>query len=356
MSIIELDYEGRAQRVLRIDDAHSGAKGFIVVDSTVLGPAMGGCRLWNYASDDEALRDAQRLARGMALKNAMADLPLGGGKAVLQMPEGYFDREAVFSAFGHAVSKFAGHYLTAEDVGTSEEDMRLVRTVSPFVFGLPAVAGKAGGNPSPWTALGVFRAMTALLNRSGRKYSDVTVAVQGLGQVGMALCDLLHTAGAELVVADVNQARMDLAASRGWKLSSVNEIHRSPADIFSPCALGATLNAGTIKEMSVSMVVGAANNQLATAADAQRLLDQGILYAPDYVVNAGGIINVAAEYLGGNDADVSTRIDRIGDRIVAIIDQAETEAISPAEVADRIAGGRIVGVEGQDAEQAMVKA
>lgn len=347
MDIIELDFDGRDQRVLRFEHAQSGARGYIVVDSTVLGPAMGGCRLWYYSNDDIALRDAQRLARGMSLKNAMADLPLGGGKAVLQLPDGPFDRRSMFSAFGDAVSKFAGDYLTAEDVGTTEEDMRHVREVSPFVFGLPAVGEKAGGNPSPWTALGVFRAMSALLARSDRDFSGVRVAVQGLGQVGMALCELLHNAGASLVVADVSQARLDLASSRGWTVNSVEDIHRAPVDIFSPCALGAGLNAETIAEMSASMVVGAANNQLATWSDAQRLLDRGILYAPDYVVNAGGIINVAAEYLGHDNAAVAARVDEIANRIVAIVERAAGEAVSPAVIANRMAEARIPGEQNQ---------
>lgn len=344
MDIVKLDFEGRGQRVLRFEHPRSGASGYIVVDSNVLGPAMGGCRLWRYSSDDSALRDAQRLARGMSLKNALADLPLGGGKAVIRLPDGPFDRRSMFEAFGRAVSEFAGDYLTAEDVGTTEEDMRHVRDVSPFVFGLPAVGEKAGGNPSPWTALGVFRAMGALLARSGRDFSDVSVAVQGLGQVGMALCDLLHGAGAALIVADVSRTRLDLAASRGWKISSTNDIHQSPADIFSPCALGAALNEETISEMSASMVVGAANNQLATWSDAERLLDRGILYAPDYVVNAGGIINVAAEYFGHDHASVAARVDEIADRIIAIVERADAEAVSPAVVATRMAEARMAGL------------
>lgn len=341
MDIVELEFDGRDQRVLRFEHAQSGARGYVIVDSTVLGPAMGGCRLWHYPDDDTALRDAQRLARGMSLKNAMAGLPLGGGKAVLQLPHGPFDREAMFSAFGEAVNKFAGDYLTAEDVGTTEEDMRCVREISPFVFGLPTAKGKAGGNPSPWTALGVFRAMSALLARSGRDFSGVTVAVQGLGQVGIALCDLLHDAGASLIVADVNRARLALAVSRGWTVSSVEEIHRAPADIFAPCALGAILSAETIPQLTASMIVGAANNQLAASDDAERLLTRGILYAPDYIVNAGGIINVAAEYFGDDASEVSLRVDGIADRIVAIVEQAASEGVSPAVIADRLAEARV---------------
>jgi leucine dehydrogenase len=345
MNIVELEYEGRSQRVVRIDDHASGARGYIVVDSTTLGPAMGGCRFWHYESDDAALIDAQRLARGMSLKNAMAGLPLGGGKSVLQMPTGNFDRTAVLTAFGHAVNVFAGDYLTAEDVGTGENDMRVVRSASPFVLGLPVDSGKAGGNPSPWTALGVFNAIRALAERSGRDLSTSTIAVQGLGQVGFALCELLKEAGASLIVADVNQTRMEMAEARGWKISEVRDIHRASADVFAPCALGGALNATTIAELGAPIVVGAANNQLATTEDAQRLLDRHILYAPDYVVNAGGVISVAAEYFIEDEAEVRARVGAISGRIVAIVEQAETEGVSPALVADRMALARIAEAE-----------
>ena len=337
---IELSaFNGGQQSVLRIDDPVSGAKGYIVVDSTVLGPAMGGCRFWRYDSDADALEDAQRLGRGMSLKNAMAGLPVGGGKTVLQAPDGAFDREAVFAAFGHALNAFAGDYLTAEDVGTGERDMEVVRSVSPHVFGLPSRDGVAGGNPSRWTALGVFSALQALVERSGGRLDRTKVAVQGVGSVGSVLCELLHQQSVELVVADVDErAVARLAARLPVEISDVATIHQTDATVFAPCALGAGVNERTIASLGASMVVGAANNQLATEADGDLLHRRGVLYAPDYVVNAGGVINVAAEYLGESQADVESRVVGIGQRILVVIARAEAEGIAPSTAADQMAG------------------
>jgi|SRR5579859_66433 len=338
MTIETSIFDGAEQRLLQINDPVSGIRGVIVVDSNVLGPAMGGCRFWRYDSDADALTDACRLARGMSMKNAMAGLPLGGGKSVLQVPAGDFDRAAIFSAFGHALNEFSGAYLAAEDVGTNEGDMEVVRAVSPYVFGLPARDGIAGGNPSPWTALGVFFAMRTLVERNGRTLATTKVAVQGLGNVGAALCELLHREGAELVVADVDdRAVARVAASLPVQVNDVATIHRTDATIFSPCALGAVLNERSIAEVGAHMVVGAANNQLATAKDGDRLRQRGILYAPDYVVNAGGIINVAAEYLGESQDDVGGRVAQIAMRILAVIDRAESNGISPSTAADQMA-------------------
>jgi leucine dehydrogenase len=336
---IELSaFNGGQQRILRIDDPASGAKGYIVVDSTVLGPAMGGCRFWRYDSDADALKDAQRLGRGMSLKNAMAGLPVGGGKSVLQTPNGAFERKAVFAAFGHALNAFAGDYLTAEDVGTNEQDMETVRSVSPHVFGLPGRDGVAGGNPSGWTALGVFSALQALVERAGGRLNKSKVAVQGVGSVGAILCEMLHQQGAELVVADVSEmAVARLAAKLPVEIRDVATIHQTDATVFAPCALGASLNERSIATLGASMVVGAANNQLATEEDGDRLHRRGVLYAPDYVVNAGGVINVAAEYLGESQASVEGRVVGIGQRILAVIARAEAEAIAPSAAADQMA-------------------
>lgn len=332
------DFEGANQRVLPIVDKPNGLIGFVVVDSTALGPAMGGCRFWTYSRDTEAFRDAQRLARGMSYKNAMAGLPLGGGKTVLCRPVGEFDREAVFHTLGDAVNAFEGDYVTAEDVGTNEDDMRAARSVTPHVFGLPAVEGRAGGNPSPWTALGVFNAIEAACARYEKRVRDLRVAVQGLGNVGSALCDLLLNAGARLVVSDIDP----VCAQRFVGIPSVQmvdnaTIHRIECDVFAPCALGGVLDSRVVRELNCSWIAGAANNQLATLADGDALAQRGILYIPDYIVNAGGVINVAAEYFGHGEDWVHERVSAIGDRVNLVLDHADAHKIAPARAADELA-------------------
>lgn len=338
MTIETSPFNGADQRVLRLHDSASGARGVIVVDSTLLGPAMGGCRLWRYETDAAAETDARRLARGMSYKNALAGLPMGGGKSVLRLPDGPFDRRDVFTAFGRAVNAFAGAYVTAEDVGTTERDMETMRAVTPYVFGLPADGATAGGDPSPWTALGVFVSIRALCARAGLDLAKAKVAVQGVGSVGAHLCDLLHAEGVELVVSDVDEVAVRRVAGRLPALIVAPEdIHRTPATIFAPCALGAGLNATTIPQLGAEMIVGAANNQLATATDGELLMRRGVLYAPDYVVNAGGVINVAAEYLVEDQASVRARVEQTADRLLAVIARAEREEVAPSTMADRMA-------------------
>lgn len=331
-------FDGSDQRVLPIHDDGSGVLGFVVVDNIMRGPAMGGCRLWSYSNAASALNDAQRLARGMSFKNAMAGLPLGGGKAVLCRPSEPFDRNALFRSLGRAVNDLAGDYLTAEDVGTSTADMLTVRSVSPYVFGLPTEEGRPGGNPSPWTALGVFTAMNAACARFSKPLRGMTVAVQGVGSVGSALCDLLLEEGADLIVSDISPVALTgFAARPSVRIADNDAIHRVEADIFAPCALGAGLNKSTISELGAKWIIGAANNQLATQADGDLLAKRGILYLPDYVVNAGGIINVAAEYLGEGLPWVQKHIDGIGERTNLILDRAEQEGITAACAADALA-------------------
>lgn len=331
-------FEGAQQHVLRIVEPRSGTRGFIVVDSTVLGPAMGGCRMWRYADDGAAELDARRLARGMSLKNAMAGLPLGGGKTVLQAPREPSDRAEVFTAFAHGLNAFAGQYLTAEDVGTNEADMEAIRKISPYVFGLPAQAGAAGGDPSPWTAYGVFSAIVAITKRAGGELRGARVAVQGLGNVGFSLCRMLHASGAELIAADVNERAVERAARElPFRVVDSEEIHKADATIFAPCALGGGLNERTIAELGAEIVVGAANNQLASSLDGERLFERGILYAPDYVVNAGGVINIAAEYLGEGLNDVRQRVEAIGPRLLTILDRAKADGAPTSQIADAMA-------------------
>ena len=327
------------ETIVPLDDPASGLRGFIVIDSTRRGPAAGGCRLWTYDDEAAACRDAARLAAGMTLKTALADLPLGRGKAVLMRPEGAFDRPALFRALGRVVAKLEGTYLTAEDVGTAVDDMGEVSRSTRYVAGLAAMPGRPGGDPSPWTALGVFRAMeVAVARRLGRGLADVTVAVQGVGHVGFALCELLHAAGSRLIIAE---CRSELAAraavSFGAQLASSSTILTAQADVFAPCALGGVLTKAVVPGLRAQVVCGAANNQLASSDVGDLLADRDVLYAPDYLVNAGGIVNVAAEHLGWSLAEVEQRVDAIGGRLNALLDTAEAERITPDRAANAMA-------------------
>ena len=332
---------------VRLYDLEAGLDGFIAIHSTALGPGAGGCRLWSYSDASHALADAVRLAEGMSYKNALAGLPLGGAKAVLRRPEGEWDRVALFRAFGRAVEQLGGLYVTAEDVGTSVADMQEVATASRHVAGLPSAEGRAGGDPSPWTAKGVFDAMQVAAEFAlGRGLEGLTVAVQGTGNVGADLCRRLADAGARLVIADVNPVRRDrLQAVHGAKVVDVSEIASVDADIFAPCALGGALDRESVGRMKAKLVCGAANNQLATPEVAALLLDRGIAYAPDYVVNAGGIINVSAAYLGEDERDVAVRVAAIGPRVGALLERAAREGRSPAVVADEMAEAVIASAQ-----------
>jgi len=327
------------EAVVAFEDEKTGLAGIIAIHSTHLGPAAGGCRVATYASPDAALTDALRLSQGMSYKNALADLPAGGGKAVLYRVNPDVSREATFEAFGAEIQALGGQYITAEDVGTSVADMLAVARKTRFVAGLPPQAGQAGGDPSPWTALGVFVSLEAA---ASRPLAGARVAVQGLGSVGFKLCERLHAAGARLVVADIDQLRVERARSQfGAEIASIERIHAVEADVFSPNALGASLNAMTIRELGAPVVCGGANNQLATAADGDRLRARGIVYAPDYVVNAGGIINVMAEYLKEPADAIEARVRAIADRVNEILGIAKAEHAGTHEVADRMARDRI---------------
>lgn len=334
-----------------INDAETGVTGIIAIHSTAIGPAAGGCRLWHYESQTDLVTDAIRLAQGMSYKNAMAGLPFGGGKAVLQRPQGDFDRAALFRVFGEAVASLKGEYITAEDVGTTIADMRAVRRHAPYVAGLEVAEGMAGGDPSPWTALGVFESMKAAAREVlDFDLADATIAVQGVGNVGGRLCRLLREAGAKLVVADVDEARAAaLARDLGAKHVGIEEILVADADILAPCALGGILNADTIPDLRVRLVCGGANNQLATEADGQALLDRSILYAPDYVVNAGGIINVSAEYLGETSDQVAGRVGQIAGRLLDVLHRSTEEQVPPGVMADRLARQLIAGARRRQA-------
>lgn len=333
------------EELIRLDDPESGLRGLIVLHSTKLGPAAGGCRLWRYQSEADASVDALRLAEGMSYKNALAGLPLGGGKAVIREPEPGFDRAALFRAFGQAVASLRGRYVTAEDVGTSVEDMVRVAEVTSHVAGLPARRGEAGGDPSPWTALGVLGAMrVAVKRRLGAELGDTTVAVQGLGHVGFALCELLHQSGARLIVAEPRPGVAERAAALfGAQVVASSALIDAEADVFAPCALGAVLDKVAVRRLRAKVVCGAANNQLATPRQGRDLAAREILYAPDYLVNAGGIINVAAEYLRWSEDEVRRRVEGIGARLAEVLDLAAETDLAPHEAADRLARSIIDG-------------
>ncbi|MGI4880684.1 MAG: Leu/Phe/Val dehydrogenase [Janthinobacterium lividum] len=323
------------------DDPASGLKAIIAVHSTHRGPAAGGCRWWTYVDDEAALTDALRLSRGMSYKNAMAGLAVGGGKGVI-LKSGHGPKsEALLEAFGAAIESLGGKYVTAEDVGMSDADMTVIARRTRFVSGLPVSGGAAGGNPGPSTAQGIFVGIrAAVAHKLGKSdFAGVHVAIQGLGSVGGGVAERLAAAGAKLTVADIDEARAArMAASLGATHVAVDEITRVSADVFSPNALGAVLDEATIAELDVAIVAGAANNQLATPADGARVKARDILYAPDYVINAGGIINVVAEYLGDGDADaVAARIAEIEPRLAAIFAEADASGRTTDAVADAMA-------------------
>jgi leucine dehydrogenase len=322
--------------VVAVGDEALGFAGFVAIHSTALGPAAGGCRIWTYDSADDALTDALRLSRGMTYKNAMAELPLGGGKAVIyKMGD---NRQACFERFGEQVEALGGRYITAEDVGASVADMRAIARRTSYVAGLPKEEGQAGGDPSPMTALGVFVSIKALL---GGSVQGKTVAVQGVGAVGYNLCKLLADEGAKLIIADVNQVNLHRAQALGAEIAPVDQIHAVVADLYAPCALGAGLNPRTIPELGAKLVCGAANNQLETEADGECLVERGVTYAPDYVVNAGGIINVSAEYLGESAEVVEGRVRAIAPRLMRVLETAKTKSLTPHQAADAIVRERL---------------
>lgn len=322
-------------------DAPTGLRAIIAVHSTVLGPAAGGCRRWSYATDAAALTDALRLSRGMTYKNAVAELPFGGGKAVILADDSASKSPQLFAAFGSRVESLGGSYITAEDVGISVEDMRHVCEQTDYVSGLPRNGEHAGGDPSPWTAVGVFLGIQAAVKaRLGKESCDgLTVAIQGVGHVGAHLCQLLHDAGAKLLVADVNRDNLN-AISQALPVEVVppSEILYSDAHVLAPCALGNILSSATIPRIRAKVIAGAANNQLSTEADGERLMQRDILYAPDYVINAGGIINVSHEYHGNStEQRVRNDIARIPHRLNAIFKEAQSTGRPTNELADALA-------------------
>jgi leucine dehydrogenase len=327
-------------------DEKCGLKVIIAVHSTHLGPSGGGARFWHYARDEDALTDALRLSRGMSYKNAMAGLPLGGGKAVILADENRTKTPDLLHALGKAIDHVGGRYVTAEDVGMSVADMVEIGRSTKYVAGLPNSAGDVGGDPGPHTSLGVFLGIKAAVKHALGKdtVGGLHIALQGAGSVASGVALHACTEGAKLTIADIDHAKAQkLADATGGKVVSADEILGVEADVLSPCALGAILNEQTIAALKVAVIAGGANNQLATPDDGQRLHQRGILYAPDYVINAGGIINVCTEYLGDGDASlVRQRIEGITARLEQIWAESQATGRDPAAVADAMAQ-RLIG-------------
>ncbi|MBB4634564.1 Leu/Phe/Val dehydrogenase [Longimicrobium terrae] len=330
----------------RVVEARDGAyHALIALHSTVLGPAVGGTRLWRYASTGDALHDVLRLSRGMTYKSALAGLDAGGGKSVILAPERIEDRAALFRAHGRAVQALGGAYVTADDVGTRAGDMDFIGEETAHVVGLSA----RSGDPSPRTARGVFRAIEAAVqHRSGAEgVRGLRVAVQGCGGVGRSLVSELRRAGAEVAVADVDAARADaVAAELGAEVVTPDVIHAIDADVFAPCALGGVLNEASIPELRAGIVAGGANNQLREPEDGARLAERGILYVPDYVANAGGVITGVHELRGRPAREAAARVEAIFDTATRVLRRAAQAGIPPHQAAGQLAEERIASAAG----------
>ena len=330
---------GHEEVVFACDPA-VGYKAIIAVHSTLRGAALGGARLWNYESEEEALIDALRLARGMTYKCAAADLPLGGGKAVLIGKPTSGQRAALLRAHGRAVDRLGGRYITAIDIGTSPDDMRYVRETTRHVACLPETIG----DPSPVTAHGVVRALrAAVLHATGKKsLTGLTVAVQGCGHVGYNVAREVSEGGARLVVSDVDAERAARAAADfGATVASSDDIFDANADVFAPCARGAILDDKTIPRLRCAVVAGAANNQLLDDSSGEQLAERGITYAPDFIANAGGAIYLCRELFGWSDDRVLAQVERIYDTVLDVLTQAGSSGTLPHKAAEAIAEARL---------------
>ncbi len=332
------------EQVLFTFDPNSGYRGIVAIHDTTLGPALGGCRFWNYESEEEALIDVLRLSRAMSFKAAVAGLNLGGGKSVIIGDNNIKQREIIFRAHGRAVESLGGRYITAEDVGTSVEDMDYVHMETEHVVG---ILGRSG-DPSPVTAYGVYRGIKACaLKRYGDdSLKDRSVAIQGVGHVGYYLCENLAAEGAKLFVTDIDDTKIGkVVEDFGAEAVDADSIIEAKVDILAPCAMGAVISQETIPKLRCDIVAGAANNQLARPdQDDQALQERDILYAPDYVINAGGLINVYSELAGWTTDRSKRKAGEIYETLLAIFKVADEEKLTSADAANRIAQQRIDSV------------
>lgn len=350
MSVFEHIEFDQHEQVSFFNDPETGLKAIIAVHSTNLGPALGGCRMWDYASDADAVTDVLRLSRGMSYKAAITGLPLGGGKSVIIGDAKTKKTPELMRAMGRCVEKMSGRYIVAEDVGMCVDDMVEVAKETQNVVGLPMTNGQGSGDPSPLTAYGVLVGMKAAVrHRLKTDLSGITVSVQGLGHVGYALCELLHAEGAKLIVTDMQVDKMEQAVSEfGATAVGLDEIYDAKVDVYAPCALGGTVNDQTIARLKCTIIAGSANNQLATDKHGDILKNNNVLYAPDYLINAGGLINVYYERearISGNKYNkdaVMKHIAEIEKTTEEIILRAERDNVSINVAADSVAEDRIV--------------
>ncbi|MDZ4837418.1 MAG: Glu/Leu/Phe/Val dehydrogenase [Candidatus Melainabacteria bacterium] len=330
------------EQVSFFHDRETGLRAIIGIHSTVLGPSLGGCRMWRYNDEQEALRDVLRLSRGMTYKAALAGLNLGGGKAVIIGDSRQDKTDDLLKVFGRAVDSLGGRYITAEDVGMTVKDIDTIRTVTSHAVGGSNEGGS--GDPSVMTAFGVFQGMKAALKSSGMAESleGLKVAIQGVGNVGYHLASYLSAAGAELIITDIYPDQVEKVVQEfGADVVSPDQIYATNCDIFAPCAMGAILNQRTIPQLKCKIIAGSANNQLETEKDGFDLFNRGIVYAPDYAINSGGLINVAAELEGYNYKKVMDKVSKIHDTIGEVLDRSRREDIPPHEAADCLAEQRL---------------
>ncbi len=336
------DYE----QLVFCQDEKSGLKAIIAIHDTTLGPALGGTRMWTYESEDAAIEDALRLARGMTYKNAAAGLNLGGGKTVIIGDPRKDKNEEMFRAFGRYIQGLNGRYITAEDVGTTVQDMDLIHEETDYVTGISPAFGSSG-NPSPVTAYGVYRGIKAAAKQAfgDDSLEGRTIAVQGVGNVAYNLCRHLHEEGASLIVTDINKEAVQRAVEEfDAKAVDPNEIYAVDCDIFAPCALGAVINDDTIPQLKAKVIAGAANNQLKETRHGDLINEMGIYYAPDYVINAGGVINVADELYGYNRERAMKRVEQIYNNVERVFEIAKRDRVPSYVAADRMAEERIANM------------
>ncbi len=346
MPVFEKLVEYRYEQLVFCHDKATGLRAIVAIHDTTLGPALGGCRMYPYATEEEAIVDVLRLARGMTYKAAASGLNLGGGKSVILGDPSSDKSEELFRSFGRYLETLGGRYIVAEDVGTSTEDMENIRIETSHVVGVDVTHG-GSGDPSPFTALGVLQGMRACVEEvfGTASLEGRTVAVQGLGHVGGSLCSLLDREGANLIVTDVNPKAVEQAVVKfGAKAVGLEEILSAPYDVFAPCALGAVVNDESLPNLRCSIIAGSANNILHEPRHGEALVERDILYAPDYVINAGGLINVADELEGYNEKRATKRVMRIYDSVKRIIAIAKRDGVPTSVAADTSALERIAAI------------